>query len=593
MDRIKLLSVIAAGALVAACDSGDITLAPTNIDNSNQGNTTTNPPAVADNPCASYEDAGQTFEGTLNADGNCVYDTSFVSDTRPITVSTIRFPALPNNGLHIFEDSLFIGEDVSAADAATGQRIPQEGEGTSLIIDAGNTMVFTQADSYVRIARGSQIFANGTAAAPITFTADEDAIDGIGTESDRGLWGGMQINGNGQTNKCHDGTITGNNGVVGGSQFEAQQNPFNVHQCHAVAEGRPATYGGNNNAESSGVLNYVVIKHAGFEVVDGDELNSLTLNGVGSGTEVSYVQTYTSLDDGFEMFGGAVNLDHIVAVNVGDDSIDYSEGYNGLIQYAVVLDTSGANRCIEGDNTGGGRADSITPTTKLWISNLTCITSDVAENTGNNPSAKGDSEGVLFREGAFFEMYNSIVTSNRVVAGIYESDDCFEVADSEGPEAIDAVEAGAVAGAPNTLTGNFSRMASNIIACNDAVEASPGSFANNGVVGDAELLALITQNNNTNNLIVPTGDEFASLILNNDGAGVYDRGYLTAASIEQTAGTVAFDQATQLADLNDDTLFPIPASTGFFDTPSYIGGANESDDWVDGWTVGFDLALNP
>jgi len=590
MIRSKLFAVVATGALVAACDSGDITLAPTNIDNSNQGNTTTNPPPVANNPCARYEDAGQTFEGTPDANGNCVYDTSFVSDTRPITVSTIRFPALPNNGLHIFQDSLFIGEDVSEADASTGQRIPQEGEGTSLIIDAGNTMVFTQADSYVRIARGSQIFANGTETAPITFTADEDAIDGIGTESDRGLWGGMQINGNGQTNKCHDGTATGN-APGNPSQFDPTTN--NVHGCHAVAEGRPATYGGNNNAESSGVLNYVVIKHAGFEVVDGDELNSLTMNGVGAGTEVSFVQTYTSLDDGFEMFGGAVNLDHIVAVNVGDDSIDYSEGYNGLIQYAVVLDTSGANRCIEGDNTGGGRADSITPTTKLWISNLTCITSDIAENTGANPSSKGDSEGVLFREGAFFEMYNSIVTSNNVTAGIYNSDDCFEVADTEGPDAIDAVEAGAVAGTPASLTGNFSRMASNIIACDDAVEASPGAFANNGVVGDAELLALITQNNNTNNLIVATGDEFASLILNNDGAGVYDRGYLTADSIEQAAGTVAFDQATQIADLNDDTLFPVPASTGFFDTPAYIGGANTADDWVDGWTVGFDLPLAP
>ena len=178
MNRSKLFALLAAAATFAACDSGDITLAPTNIDNSNQGNTVTNPPSTAVNPCASYEDSGQTFAGTLNSDNNCVYDSAFVSDTRPITVSTIRFPNF--GGLHIFQDSLFIGDDVSAAEAATGQRIPQEGEGTRLLIDAGNTMVFASADSYVRIARGSQIFAEGTAAEPIIFTADEDAVQGIG-----------------------------------------------------------------------------------------------------------------------------------------------------------------------------------------------------------------------------------------------------------------------------------------------------------------------------------------------------------------------------------------------------------------------------
>src|SRR5690606_6851717 len=184
-----------------------------------------------------------------------------------------------------------------------------------------------------------------------------------------------------------------------------------LRKCHVAAEGRPATYGGNNDAESSGVLTYVVIKHAGFEVVDGDELNALTLNAVGSGTRISHIQVYTTQDDGFEMFGGTVNLDHIVAVNVGDDAIDYSEGYNGDIQYAVILQTSGSNRCIEGDNTGEGRSDAFTPTTKLRISNMTCVVTHVDVNTGTNPSSKGDAEGVLFREGAYFELYNSIITS--------------------------------------------------------------------------------------------------------------------------------------------------------------------------------------
>ena len=331
MNIRQLLALGSIAVALAACDSGDITLSPTTVDNSTSSGGSGGDPG-ANNPCASYVEAGQTFQGQVDPNGDCFYDALFVSDTRPITVSGITFPNF--GGLHIFADSLYIGEDVDANAAATGKRIPQEGEGTRLTIAAGNTMVFSAADSYVRIARGSQIFAEGTAANPIIFTADEDAVLGVGTESDRGLWGGLQINGNGRTNKCHDGTPTGSGaGTI--SDFDPTGN--NVHNCHVTAEGRPATYGGNNNAENSGVLTYVVIKHAGFEVVDGDELNALTLNAVGSGTTLSHVQTYTSQDDGFEMFGGAVNMDHIVAVNVGDDSIDYSEGYNGDIQYAVAV----------------------------------------------------------------------------------------------------------------------------------------------------------------------------------------------------------------------------------------------------------------
>ncbi|MEM9690673.1 MAG: hypothetical protein AAF917_14500, partial [Pseudomonadota bacterium] len=222
MNRSKLFTVLAAGALVAACDSGDITLAPTNIDNSQDNSSTTTPPTMTTNPCASFTVDGVVSEGSLEsvnvssggtttAEDACIYGSDFVADTRPLTVSSVRFEDLgTTNNLHIFDDSLFIGEDVTETDANLGERIPQEGEGTTVFVDAGVTMVFRSSDSYVRVARGSQLVAVGSAASPITFTADEDALLGVGTESDRGLWGGLQLNGNGNTNKCHDGTATGN-----------------------------------------------------------------------------------------------------------------------------------------------------------------------------------------------------------------------------------------------------------------------------------------------------------------------------------------------------------------------------------------------
>lgn len=563
MKFTHVLALSSIAAAMAACESGDINLSPTTIDNS----TSTGGGTAPTNPCASYQQAGQLRQGTLDANNNCVYDSLFVSDSRPITVDEITFAALPDGAAHVFQSSLYIGEDVDANAAATGKRIPQDGEGTRLVIGPGATMVFTRSDSYVRIARGSQIFAEGTADAPITFTADEDALLGVATENDRGLWGGVQINGNGRTNKCSDGTATGL--IPGQDDFAPTAN--NVHNCHVTAEGRPATYGGNNNAENSGVLTYVVIKHAGFEVVDGNELNALTLNAVGSGTTISYVETYTTQDDGFEMFGGAVNLDHVVAINVGDDSLDYSEGYNGDIQYAVVLQTSGSNRCIEGDNTGAGVPDSVTPTTKLRISNMTCVTSNIDTNGGTSPTSKGDAEGPLFREGAFFEMYNSLITSYEAAQA---SNECLEIEDTEGPQTIAAA-----------LDGT-SVAHSNLIVCGEAVKTTlcvvaSGASACTPFNPGFSFETWLSTEPNTNNVVEST--LLPAPVLDTSTG---ERAYLTAASLTDSQGTVLFDQAAQLATAEQG----LPDG---FEDPSYLGGANAEDDWLAGWVVGLDLPLTP
>lgn len=131
---MKLNAVI--GLLIAAalvgCDSGDVVLQPTNIDNStggvsNPGETPTKPET---NPCAQYEAAGQTFQGTFS-DGNCTYPAAFVSDSRPLD-SDLFIPALAAGGIHIFQDSLFIGDDVDANAAAAGRAVPQAGDGPTL-----------------------------------------------------------------------------------------------------------------------------------------------------------------------------------------------------------------------------------------------------------------------------------------------------------------------------------------------------------------------------------------------------------------------------------------------------------------------------
>ncbi|MEX0964070.1 MAG: hypothetical protein WDZ52_08545 [Pseudohongiellaceae bacterium] len=548
--NIKTITSVGVMALtLAACDSGDLNLSPTNtVTDSN--NTTVDSGgsggggATTTNPCASFIEGGQSFQGVFEG-GNCTYDSTFVSENNPLSVD-VTFEALDNGGLHIFNDSLFVGEDVNANAAAQDVRIPQDGEGPTLTIGAGSLMAFFNSNDYVRIGRGSRIIADGTRAAPIIFSAVTDLRDGQATEADRGLWGGVQLNGNGLTNKCTDA--------------DRQPSGNNPHNCHVAAEGFPSSYGGTNNAENSGVLRYVQIRHAGFQVVDGDELNGLTLNGIGSGTTIEFVQTYTTLDDGFEMFGGAVDLNNIVALNVGDDSIDYSEGWVGDIQFALAIHTSGSNRCIEADNTGSSRDDDIAPFTKGRISNMTCITSNVDSDQGSAPSSKGDSEGPIYREGAYFELYNSIITSNDTGMA---SNECFEI-DSEV----------SVAG----INQGFSAASGNVIACTEALK----------IAGDAGL-DLSSWWTAGGNVAIDSESALPATLI--EGLSPSNpKVYVTAANLTDANGAainVGVFDVTQLQDDFAAGAQPQVGSAGsssFFKSVDFLGAVSADDDWVSGWT---------
>jgi hypothetical protein len=548
MNIKALFSVSLLAAAVTACDGGGVTLAPTTSVANSNNSTVTNPPGpvAVVNPCASYTVSGQSVQGAF-AGNNCTYSNTFVSDSRPLTTDLV-INALPNNGLHIFQDSLFVGRDVNANSAAQGVRIPQDGEGPSLTIGAGSRIAFQNPEDYLRVARGSRIVADGTRQAPIIFSAVKDLRDGQATLSDRGLWGGVQINGNGVTNKCTD------------ADRAATSN--NVHNCHVTAEGRPASYGGNNSAENSGILRYVQIRHAGYEVVDGNELNALTLNGVGSGTTLEYVQTYTTLDDGIEMFGGAVDLKYSVNVNVGDDSIDFSEGWVGDIQFALIIQTSGSNRCIEADNTGDTLPDNIAPFTKGRVSNMTCITSNVKTNAGTAPSSKGDAEGPLFREGSYFELYNSIITSN---ATGMASQECFEV---EHTQTVAGIQSG------------FSVASGNVVACTEAIKISSSAGLN---LRDWWV-------NSGNAVVDATANLPATVITGLSPTNA--KAYVTAPSMTTAAGaaiTVPVFDVTRLR--NTFSAAAVPAlgaagSSSFFESVNFIGAVKTGQDWVSGWTTG-------
>ncbi len=242
----------------------------------------------------------------------------------------------------------------------------------TLTINAGTTIYGSNGPDFLLISRGSQIDAQGSLTAPITFTSAQDVL-GTATATSRGQWGGLVIAGNATTNQGVDVT------------FEFSDTG--------------AKFGGTNDADNSGTLSYVVVKHAGYEVRPDQELNGITFGGVGSGTTVDHIEVYNNFDDGIEFFGGTVNAKYIALVGNGDDNVDTDMGYRGKLQYVYVKQTqvlSSDPRGFEMDNWGA--SPDLTPTSSPMIANFEI-----------HGVAAGD-QGIMLRRGTDFMAINGYVT---------------------------------------------------------------------------------------------------------------------------------------------------------------------------------------
>ncbi len=264
-------------------------------------------------------------------------------------------------------------------------------EGGVLNIEAGTTIKGLGQESItdgnpfsaLLIARGAQIFARGTEDEPIVFTSEFD--DGTLTGLDRGLWGGLAI--------CGNGKVSANN-----ETFEARMEGF------SEAFEPVALYGGEDDGDNSGVLKYVSIRHGGAEIGTGDEINGLSLGGVGSGTTIEHIEIFANSDDGIEIWGGAVGIKYASVAFCADDSFDWDLGWNGKGQFWFVV--QGAD---ESDN--GGEFDGAQPDEPLEGRDVSSPTVYNATWIGAGSGAVADNTtGWLFRDGSAGTIVNSIVT---------------------------------------------------------------------------------------------------------------------------------------------------------------------------------------
>ncbi len=193
------------------------------------------------------------------------------------------------------------------------------GAGTTLTIQDGTTILgdFDTVGSSLWILRGAKIMAIGTAEHPIVFTSSRP----VG-QRQIGDWGGLLIIGNGINSRS--GTVE----VEGSGVDQTQPPPSGKNYAVVYSGGTTAT-------DNSGTLQYVRVQFAGYAPSLNNELNAFTFAAVGSGTRVSYVQALGGLDDSYEFFGGALDGDHLVAYETGDDMFDMSEGFQGRLQYLI------------------------------------------------------------------------------------------------------------------------------------------------------------------------------------------------------------------------------------------------------------------
>ena len=236
------------------------------------------------------------------------------------------------------------------------------------------------------VERGAKLIANGTPISPIVFTSNQ----GIGQRT-YGDWGGIIICG---------------------------KAPTNWRAGEALVEGGPRSkYGGTDAHDNSGSLSFVRIEYPGVAFSPNNEVNGLTLCGVGDATNIDHVQVSFSGDDSYEWFGGTVNAKYIVSLAGWDDDFDTDCGYSGKNQFVVSVrdpyaaDQSGS-KAFESDSYQSGTAtgklgntnDSIT---RPVFSNVTAIGPLVSAGSTNYDNQYVSA--VQIRRGSSLSILNSII----------------------------------------------------------------------------------------------------------------------------------------------------------------------------------------
>lgn len=319
------------------------------------------------------EAATNYSEEAKKDDGSCVYPSATATEFNSEMVGSQEYVTIVDKGegtgtITLTSDKVWLLDKMVFVNS-----------GQTLTIEAGTVIKGKpgagENASALIVAKGGTINAVGTAADPIIFTAESDDMNGSLPITARGLWGGLILLGDAQLNSSPG---------------------------ESAIEGIPTTetrglYGGTNDADNSGTLQYVSIRHGGTDIGAGNEINGLTLGGVGTGTTIDHIEVVSNADDGVECFGGKANIKNLVVSYCGDDCFDYDEGYRGNVQFALIYqDANEGDRM--GEHDGGTTPEDGAPYAHPIFYNATYIGRGIAAGKRT----------LTFRDNAGGEYHNSI-----------------------------------------------------------------------------------------------------------------------------------------------------------------------------------------
>ena len=275
-------------------------------------------------------------------------------------------------------------------------------EGVTLTINPGTIIKGSSGTgslaSALIVARGATLNAQVTADQPIIFTSTSDNItcgQTAGTnldENDRGLWGGLIVLGYAPCSFSGDITEAQIEGIPADDTF--------------------GLYGGTDAADNSGSLQYISIRHGGALIGEGNEINGLTLGGVGTGTLINHIEVVANVDDGVEFFGGTVNPTNLLVWAQGDDALDIDQAYSGTIDNAVVVLGDFSDHAFEVDGPEGTATGSFTLQNITIIGNATTDNGEYADYRSNAMGTTNNIYAYGFKDSSDIELDNDGVATN-------------------------------------------------------------------------------------------------------------------------------------------------------------------------------------
>ena len=463
--------------------------------------------------------------------------------------------------------------------------------GATLTIEPGTIVASTtNLGGSLAICRGARIVANGTNESPIIFTSKADVATWTGNDPSTGTprvamneWGNLTVMGRAYIGKYGNGAPTGNTAAPSAANFAQMEG-----LTGSSSTDPNVIYGGGDDLDSSGTFSYVSLRYGGKVIGLGNELNGLSLGGIGKETIIDHIDIWNNVDDGIEIWGGNVNLQYFSVWNIGDDSLDIDQGWRGKAQFGLIVQGYSGN-AAQGSGTGdnileidGAEKSDAQPVTTGVVYNLTMI--------GQTGSTGGDT-GVEFRDNANLQIRNSIFMD--------VGEQCIRNTNSDGEATGGQTGYGfngtlsyaarwttpyntysSVNAFANPAQAYQAQANGNLIDVRDCV------FYNNlnaSAYTEANTYGVFTSGNNVNAGTLAANPADMPIVAITKGAAVNPNGSLIIRPVTSIDPRAAGAAVTSVGTAPND---------GFFEQAQFRGAFSSTGNWLCGWTAADAFGIN-